>query len=141
MPTFLLKTEPGTFSYPDLVKAKRTVWDGVSNPGALAALRTIKKGDDLLIYHTGDEKAIVGMARAAGDAYADPKQPGLTAAGDIKFAVVDLVPVRAAKTPATLAAIKSDPRFAGFALVKQARLSVMAVPGPLDKVLRMMAGF
>ncbi len=140
MPTFLLKTEPGTFSYADLVKAKRTVWDGVSNPGALAALRAVRTGDELLIYHTGDEKAIVGLARAVGDAYADPKQPGKTAAGEIKFAVVDLAPLRAAKTPATLAAIKADVRFKDFALVRQARLSVMAVPAALDKALRTMAG-
>ena len=140
MPTYLLKTEPGTFSYADLVKVKRTTWDGVSNPGALAALRAVRTGDELLIYHTGDEKAIVGLARAVGDAYADPKQPGMTAAGEIKFAVVDLAPVREAKAPATLASIKADPRFKDFALVRQARLSVMLVPAALDKALRKMAG-
>ncbi|MFN0010687.1 MAG: EVE domain-containing protein [Phycisphaerales bacterium] len=140
MATFLFKTEPGTFSYADLVKAKRATWDGVSNPGALAALRSVRKGDDVMIYHTGDEKAIVGLARAAGDAYADPKQPGTTAAGEIKFAVVDVVPVRAAKTPAMLAAIKADARFNDFALVRQARLSVMLVPANLAAALCKLAG-
>ncbi len=140
MATFLFKTEPGDFSYADLIARKRATWDGVANPGALAALRSVRKGDHILIYHTGDEKAIVGLARAAGDACADPKQPGTTAAGEIKFAVVDVVPVRAAKTPAALATIKADARFKGFALVRQARLSVMLVPSNLVPALCKLAG-
>jgi len=140
MPTFLLKTEPTTYSYADLVRDRKATWDGVANPAALATLRSIKKGDELLIYHTGDEKSVVGLAKAASDAFEDPKQPGKTSDGQPKFAVVDLAPVKAAKTPVTLAAIKADKRFADFVLVKQARLSVMPVPPALDKVIRQLAG-
>lgn len=140
MAMFLFKTEPGEYSFSDLVRDKRAVWSGVTNGAALAALRTVRKGDEVLIYHTGDEKAIVGLARAASGPYEDPATPGTTSAGAPKFAVVDIGPVRAAKTPLTLAAIKADPRFAGFALVKQSRLSVMAVPQPLERALRELTG-
>ena len=121
MATFLLKTEPSVYSFSDLVRDKKATWDGVSNPAALIHIRAIKPGDDLLIYHTGDERAIVGIARAAGAAYPDP--------GDAtgKLAAVDVVPVRALPTPVTLAAIKADPAFADFALVRQGRLSVVPV--------------
>lgn len=140
MPTFLVKTEPGDFSFDDLVKAKRVRWDGVSNPGALVHLRTIRKGDDVLVYHTGGQKAVVGLARAATDAYEDPGKPGTNDAGAPKVPVVDLEPVRPAKTPVTLATVKADARFAGFALVHQGRLSVMPVPEDLAMALRRMAG-
>ncbi len=142
MATLLVKTEPSTYSFDDLLKDKTTRWDGVSNPAALAAVRAAKKGDDVLVYHTGDEKAIVGLARVEKPAYEDPKQPGLNDRGEPKFAVIDLAAVKAAKTPhaATLALIKADPRFKEFALVRIGRLSVMAVPPALDKVLRGMAG-
>lgn len=148
MPTFLLKTEPGEFSFDDLVAKKLATWDGVANPGALATLRTIRKGDELLIYHTGDEKAIVGIAIATSDPYEDPKQRGLTPDGKPKFAVLDVKPLRTGKTdahgrvpkPVTLAAIKADARFKDFALVRQARLSVMAVPVELDRAIRALAG-
>lgn len=140
MTTFLLKTEPGTYAYADLVRDKRTVWDGITNNAALAALRTARAGDDAFIYHTGDEKAIVGLARITKAAYPDPKQPALNSAGEPKFPVVELAPVRPAKTPLTLAQVKADRRFAAFALVKQLRLSVMAVPEPLDKLIRSLCG-
>lgn len=140
MATFLLKTEPSTYSFADLVRQKKATWDGVTNAAALIHLRSIRKGDDLLIYHTGDEKAIVGLARATSDVYADPKQPGTTPEGKPKFAVIDMAPVKAATTPVTLAAIKADKRFADFALVKISRLSVMPVPSAIDKALRSSAG-
>lgn len=140
MPTFLLKTEPSDFSFADMQKKGSCTWDGVANAGALIALRSMKKGDSALIYHTGDERAIVGLAKVTSHAYADPAQPGETSTGQPKFAVVDLAPLAAAKTPVTLAAIKADPRFKGFALVTQARLSAMLVPGPLDAALRKLAG-
>lgn len=140
MAMFLLKTEPRTFSYDDLARDGSCTWDGVSNPAALAALRTMKKGDEAFIYHTGDEKAVVGLARVTRAAYEDPKQPGTNDRGEPKFAVVDLAPGRAAKTPLTLAAFKSDKRFAEFALVKQSRLSVMAVPETLAKIIRERTG-
>jgi predicted RNA-binding protein with PUA-like domain len=140
MATYLLKTEPSTYSYDDLVRQKKATWDGVANPAALANLRAMKKGDELLIYHTGDEKAVVGLARAIGEPFEDPKQPGKTADGKPKFAVIDLAPVKAAKTPVTLAAIKEDKRFEGFDLVRLPRLSVMLVPLAMDKAIRAMAG-
>ncbi len=140
MPTFLVKTEPSDYSFADLVRDKKCVWSGVSNPAALINLRAVRKGDDVLVYHTGDEKAIVGLARAASDPYEDPKKPGQNDKGEPKFAVVDLVPVRAVKTPVALAAVKSDRRFAGFLLVTRGRLSVMRVEPPFDRALRGLAG-
>lgn len=140
MRTFLFKTEPSEYSFSTLVREKKTTWTGVKNAAALQTLRTAATGDEVLIYHTGDEKAVVGLARVSKGAYADPAQPGQTPEGLPKFAVVDLVPLRAAASPVTLASIKGDSRFAEFALVKQSRLSVMLVPTALDKVLRKMAG-
>ncbi|MGH7132560.1 MAG: EVE domain-containing protein [Phycisphaerales bacterium] len=140
MATFLLKTEPTDYSFADLQRDKSTLWTGVANPAALIALRSIRKGDELFIYHTGDEKAIVGLARAAGDPQEDPKQPGRTDKGEPKFACVKIEPVKPAPTPVTLAAIKADARFKEFLLVRQGRLSVMAVPPALDKALRKLAG-
>ncbi len=140
MATFLLKTEPGTYSFADLAREKRCVWEGVSNNAALDHLRTMRTGDEVLIYHTGDEKAIVGLAKVTKGAYEDPAQPGRNAKNEPKFAVVQLVPVRPVRTPATLAMVKGDARFASFALVRQARLSVMPVEAKIDKALRTMCG-
>lgn len=140
MATFLLKTEPATYSFDRLVKERRCVWDGVSNAAALISVRMMKRGDSVIVYHTGDEKAIVGLATVTTDPYEDPKKPGKTVAGEPKFAVVDLEPVAPAKTHVTLAAIKADARFKDFALVKQGRLSVMPVAKTLDRLLRKMAG-
>ena len=134
MPTFLLKTEPGTFAFADLVRDGGCVWDGVTNAQALINLRAMSKGDDVLVYHTGDEKQIVGLAKVSRGAYPDPKQD------NEKLVVVDLKPVKAAKSPMTLAAIKADPRFKEFLLVKNSRLSVMPVPAPLDKLIRAATG-
>jgi predicted RNA-binding protein with PUA-like domain len=140
MTTFLLKTEPGAYSFDDLVKDQKTDWTGVSNPAALAAIRSMRKGDQAFIYHTGDEKAIVGLAEVVAGPYEDPEQPGVNAEGLPKFAVVDLRAVKKAKSPVTLGRIKGDKRFAEFALVRQSRLSVMAVPAALEKVVRKWAG-
>jgi predicted RNA-binding protein with PUA-like domain len=141
MPTFLLKTEPSEYSFSDLARDKKTTWTGVTNPGALITLRSIKKGDELFIYHTGDEKAIVGLAKALTNSFEDPAKPGTTDMGAPKFAVLDLAPVRAAKKAVTLAQIKADKRFAEFLLVKNSRLSAMPVPATLDKLIREWAGF
>ena len=121
MAYWLLKTEPSTYSWNDLVKAKRAVWDGVKNPTALRNLREMKVGDQAFIYHTGDEKAIIGIAKVVKAAYPDPK------AGDDSLVVVDLEPVKALKAPVTLASIKADKQFAAWALVRISRLSVMPV--------------
>ncbi len=118
---WLLKTEPSEYAWADLLRDRRARWDGITNALALKHLRTMRAGDQALIYHTGDERAIVGVARIASDPYPDPE------AGDGKLVVVDVEPVRALETPVTLAAIKADPAFADFALVKQGRLSVVPV--------------
>lgn len=140
MATFLLKTEPGTYSFADLVREKRTAWSGVSNPAALIALRSIRKGDEAFIYHTGDEKAVVGLARVRSDPYEDPERPGVNKEGLPKFAVVDIEPVRPAKTALTLGEMKGDARFKDFELLRLSRLSVMPVPGPIDKLIRKLTG-
>ena len=140
MSTFLVKTEPGEYSFARLVADKACVWDGVTNPAACKSLRAMKPGDEVLVYHTGDERAVVGLAKVSGPVQADPERPGLTAAGEIKYPVVPLVPLRAARQPLTLEAIKADDRFAGFPLVTQGRLSVMPVPSALDKAIRKAAG-
>ncbi len=141
MPTFLLKTEPDDYAYDDLARDRKTPWDGVTNPAACKHLRSIKKGDEALIYHTGNEKAVVGLATVASDPYPDPnRQPTHTAAGDVKFPVVDLKPKKRAASPMTLADLKADDRFRGFDLISQPRLSVMPVPPALDRIIRKATG-
>lgn len=116
---WLLKTEPSAYGWDDLVREKTTVWDGVSNPVALRNLAAMKPGDDALIYHTGKEKAVVGLARVTKGAYPDSK------AKDLKLLVVEIAPVRALASPITLAQIKADQTFADSPLVRQGRLSVV----------------
>ena len=116
---WLLKTEPSAYAYDDLERDGRAVWDGVTNPVALRNLRNMKEGDRALVYHTGDEKAAVGLAVVARAAYPDPK------AKDPRLAVVDLTPAGRLKRPVTLAEIKAMPVFADSPLVRQGRLSVV----------------
>lgn len=118
---WLLKTEPSTYSWDDLEREKTAVWDGVSNPVALKNLAAMKPGDDALIYHTGGEKAVVGLARVTKAAYPDPK------AKDPKLLVVEIAPARRLARPVTLADIKSDPLFKESPLVRQGRLSVVSL--------------
>ncbi|MCX5690809.1 MAG: EVE domain-containing protein, partial [Planctomycetota bacterium] len=99
MTTYLLKTEPSVFSFAMLVRDGACTWDGVSNAAALQAIRTMRPGDDVFIYHTADERAIVGLARVTSSPREDPANPGKNAAGQPKFAVVDLEPVKAARSP------------------------------------------
>jgi predicted RNA-binding protein with PUA-like domain len=134
MAKWLLKTEPSTYGYDDLERERRAVWDGVTNPVALKHLRAIRKGDELLVYHTGNEKAVVGLARAVSDPYPDPKGK------DPKLAVVDLAPVRRLPRPVTLAAVKQQKAFAAWELVRLPRLSVMPVPEPIWRRLLEMGG-
>lgn len=140
MATFLLKTEPSEYSFDDLTKAGRATWDGVSNNAALGHIRSMRPGDELFIYHTGEERRIVGLARVVSDPREDPANKGKNARGEPKFAVVDVEPLRAAKTPLTLDKVKADARFRTFPLVTQGRLSVMPVPPDLDRVLRALTG-
>jgi predicted RNA-binding protein with PUA-like domain len=118
---WLFKEEPSNYSFDALVKDKKTIWSGVKNPLAQKHLRSVKKGDRIFYYHTGDEKSVVGVAKALGDAYADPGDK----AG--KAAVVDVGPVKKLARPVTLAEIKADAAFKDFALVRISRLSVMPV--------------
>ena len=121
MAQWLVKEEPEHYSYDQLEHDRKTVWAGVKNPLAQKHLRSIRKGDRIFYYHTGDEKAIVGIARAAGDAYPDPHDRSG------KMFVVDVVPEKKLSRPVTLAEIKADRAFAGFPLVRMSRLSVMPV--------------
>ena len=116
---WLLKTEPSTYSWDDLLREKTSTWDGVSNPVALNNLAAMKRGDDALIYHTGKEKAVVGLARVTRSAYPDP------AAKDPKLLVVDIAAVRPLSRAVSLADIKADAAFAESPLVRQGRLSVV----------------
>jgi predicted RNA-binding protein with PUA-like domain len=118
---WLFKEEPTHYSYDAFTKDKRAVWSGVRNPVAQRHLHSVKKGDRVFYYHTGDEKAVVGIAKAAGNAYPDPDDPSG------KAAVVEITPVRKLKRPVTLKEIKADARFKDFALVRISRLSVMPV--------------
>ena len=118
---WLFKEEPTHYSYDDFLNDRSTVWSGVRNPVAQRHLHSVKKGDRIFYYHTGDEKAIVGVAKATGNAYADPADPSA------KAAVVDIAPVRKLARPVTLKEIKADRAFKDFALVRISRLSVMPV--------------
>jgi predicted RNA-binding protein with PUA-like domain len=132
---YLFKEEPGNYSYDDLVRDGSTSWTGVKNPLAQKHLRGVKKGDRIFFYHTGDEKAVVGICRAAGDAYPDSKDK------TGKLYAVDVEPVRKLNTPVTLAAIKGDNRFAQFPLTRIPRLSVMPVPQDTwDAIVKMSGG-
>jgi predicted RNA-binding protein with PUA-like domain len=119
---WLLKTEPTVYSYDDLVRDKRAVWDGVANPAALICIRNARKGDLAFIYHTGDEKKIVGIAEIISDPYPDPKQD------NEKLAVFEIKPLEKLKTPVTLAQIKAIKKYENFTLVKEPRKSVQQVP-------------
>ena len=121
MGQWLVKEEPDNYSYDQLDRDRTTVWAGVKNPLAQKHLRSIRRGDRIFYYHTGKEKSVVGVAKAAGDAYPDPKDP------DGKLYVVDVVPQKKLARPVTLAEIKADMAFASFALVRMSRLSVMPV--------------
>lgn len=118
---YLFKEEPSNYSYDDLARDGRTSWTGVRNPLAQKHLRAVKKGDRIFFYHTGSEKAVVGIAKAAGDAYPDPEDKAA------KLYAVDVVPVKKLTSPVTLKAIKADKAFASFALTRVPRLSVMPV--------------
>jgi predicted RNA-binding protein with PUA-like domain len=127
MSHWLLKTEPDCYSWDNLLADKKARWDGVTNALALKHIRNMKKGDTAFIYHTGDERAVIGIAEITSDAYGDPK------AENDRIVVVDLKPLKKLDHPVTLDAIKSDPTFAGWELVRISRLSVMPVPPAMWK--------
>jgi len=132
MTDFLFKTEPSDYSYADLKARGKGVWDGVRNPVALKNMRSMAEGDRVFIYHTGSEKAVAGVARAASAAYPDPAEPGG------KLFVVDLVPVQELPKPVPLAVLKSDPAFVASPLVRQGRLSVVPLTaGQAARILKL----
>ena len=116
---WLVKTEPETYSWDNLVKEKTGVWDGVRNFQARSNLKAMKKGDTVLVYHTGEEKAIVGIAKVAGDPYPEPK--------DAAWVAVDLSPDKKLKKSITLAQVKADKKLSDMVLVRASRLSVQPV--------------
>lgn len=130
---WLFKEEPTHYSFDDLVKDGTTVWSGVKNPLAQKHLHAVKKGDRIFYYHTGDQKAVVGIAKALRDAYPDP--------GDEsgRQAVVDVAPLKKLERPVTLAEIKADRRFASFPLTRIPRLSVMPVSDAEWKAIEALA--
>lgn len=114
-----MKTEPSTFSWDDLVRDKKTGWDGVRNFQARNNLKAMKKGDQAFLYHSMDDKAIIGIAKITKEHYPDPK--------DNAWIAVEIAPVKKLKKPVTLAQIKADKRFTDMVLVKSSRLSVQPV--------------
>jgi predicted RNA-binding protein with PUA-like domain len=134
MPRWLVKTDPETYGFDDLVRARRARWDGVANALALRHLGAMRPGDEVLVYESGKVKAAVGRARVVSDPYPDP------AADDAKRWVVDLEAGDRLPRPVTLAAVRAEPAFAAFELVRQSRLSVMPVPDALWKRLLAMGG-
>lgn len=121
MAYWILKTEPATYSFADLERDGQTVWDGVANAQALIHLRQMQPGDGALIYHSGDERAAVGLAEIGSAPYADPQLD------DPRRVVVDVRAVRRLARSVPLSAIKADAAFAQLGLVRQGRLSVMPV--------------
>ena len=131
---WLFKTEPSVYSYQQLEKDKKTIWDGVKNNLALKNLNDIAKGDQILIYHTGDEKAAVGVARALSGAYPDPSQK------NPRMLVVDIEAVKPLPRPVTLAEVKTNSKLANFDLVRLSRLSIMKVSEEQWNIIETMAG-
>jgi predicted RNA-binding protein with PUA-like domain len=125
MAKWLLKTEPDCYSWDDLVRDKKTVWDGVANATALKNIRTMKKGDEALIYHTGSQRSAIGIAHITSDSYPDPK------ADDERMAVVDLKIGKKLAQPVTLSDIKADKTFEGWIFLRIGRLGVVPVPDKL----------
>lgn len=133
MAYWLVKSEPSTYSYSDLVREKKATWDGVSNNLALKHIRSMKKGDLAFMYHSGAEKAIVGIAELTSNPYPDPTLK------IEKLVVVDLKPKEKLKNPVTLAAVKAHKDLAQFELVRMSRLSVMPVSAAQWKTLLAMS--
>jgi predicted RNA-binding protein with PUA-like domain len=120
MTYFLAKTDPETYSIDQLEKEKRTVWDGVNNPQAVRAIREMRPGDKVFIYHSGGLSAVVGLAKVVKEGREDPKNP--------RSAVADFEFLSRIDPPVTLAEIKQSKLFDDWALVRQSRLSTMAAP-------------
>jgi predicted RNA-binding protein with PUA-like domain len=120
MTYFLAKTDPETYSIDDLEKQKTTTWDGVTNPQAVRAIREMRPGDKVFIYHSGGQSGVVGLARVVSESRPDPK--------NAKSAVADFEFLTRLEPPVTLSEIKQSKQFEDWALVRQGRLSTMAAP-------------
>ena len=132
MAWFLVKSDPDTYGWADLVRDKKTAWDGVKNFEARNHLRSMKKGDLVLFYHSGDERAVVGVAKVVRTAYPDPT------ADEGDWSAVDIAPVKALSKPVTLAEIKADAKLSAFALINRGRLSVVgASRAEFERVLQL----
>lgn len=130
MAAWLFKTEPSDFAFDDLAARKMARWDGVRNPVALRHLAAAKVGDAVVLYHTGNEKRAVGLAKVVRAPYPDPS--------DDKFVVLDLAADRPLSEPVSLAALKAEPLFADSPLVKMGRLSVVPLTAAqLARVLKL----
>jgi predicted RNA-binding protein with PUA-like domain len=134
MAKWLVKTEPGTWSWDQQVKSGRTNWDGVRNHQAAGNLKAMKKGDLAFFYHSGEERRIMGVVRVSKEHMPDPKD----ATG--KFVMVEMETVGPAATPVTLSAIKAEPKLKGLELVKNSRLSVQPVDEASWKLIAAMGG-
>jgi predicted RNA-binding protein with PUA-like domain len=121
---WLFKEDPESYSYDQLAKDGKTVWEGVHNNLALKNLRQVKKGDQIFYYETGDNKSVMGIMKAMSDAYSKEKAKELAASKEV---AVDVAPIKKMKNPVSLHTIKANPRFKDFILVKFSRLSVMPV--------------
>jgi predicted RNA-binding protein with PUA-like domain len=129
---WLAKSEPSKYSWDNLVRDKRTTWDGVRSFEARNNLRAMKKGDPVLFYHSNEGKEVVGVAKVVREAYPDPSAP------DEDWSVVDLAPVKKLRSAVTLAAIKSDAELATMALLRRSRLSVVPVtPAEFARILEL----
>jgi len=133
MNTWLLKTEPGSYSFADLRRDGKTAWTGVANFVAQRNLRNMRAADRAILYHTSNERAAVGYARVVREAYPDPTDKG----GELVY--VDIAPVERLFAPVALAALRADPAFANSPLVKQGRLSVVPLTDPQVKALERLA--
>jgi predicted RNA-binding protein with PUA-like domain len=130
MSYWLLKTEPESFSWDDLARDKKAVWDGVRNFQARKNIKDMKKGDIAFIYHTGDQKAIIGISTVTKEAYPEPKDP--------EWVAVDLAPDKPLKNPVSLARIRQDKALQKMVLVRAARLSVQPVTkAEFDRVVEL----
>ena len=124
MQYWLIKSEPGTYSWNDLVRDRKTRWDGVRNFQARNNIRAMRPGDLALFYHSGDERSIPGVARVLSAPYTDPT------AKEGDWSAVDVEPAYALRTPVTLERIKTEPELGDMALLRQSRLSVQPVEKP-----------
>ena len=134
MAFWILKTDTDVYPFDQLEREGHTVWDGVTNALALKHIRSMAEGDSALIYHSGQGKELVGLARISGDPYPDPNHD------DPKVAVVEVAAGRRLPKAVTLSAVKSDPRFADLGLVRMSRLSVIPVPDDQWRMLLAMGG-